>query len=89
MRHLLQLRNYLGPYRKLISIAMLCTIMSGALVMVSPLLVRYAINIGLNPQSDSNGKLIGLDGNTGVLIAGAAAIVVFAMGRGLAQFGQQ
>ncbi|MEZ4480412.1 MAG: ABC transporter ATP-binding protein [Dehalococcoidia bacterium] len=83
------MRNYLGPYRKLISIAMLCTIMSGALVMVSPLLVRYAINIGLNPQSDSNGKLIGLDGNTGVLIAGAAAIVVFALGRGLAQFGQQ
>ena len=89
MRHLLRLRSYLGPYRKLISLAMLCTILSGALVMVSPLLVRYAINIGLDPQRDGNGVLTGLDGNAGVLVAGAGAIVMFAVGRGVAQFGQQ
>lgn len=89
MRHLLRLRGYLGPYRGLIAVAMICTILSGALVMVSPVLVRYAIDIGLDPQRDSDGKLTGLDGNAAVLVVGAAAIVVFAIGRGLAQFGQQ
>jgi ATP-binding cassette subfamily B protein len=56
--------------------------------MVSPLLVRAAINIGLKPVR-ADGKLVGLDGNEQLLVFSALAVVAFAIGRGLASFGQQ
>jgi len=58
-------------------------------MMVSPLLVRYAIDFGLDPVRDSGGHVVGLDGDRWLLVFGALAIVVFAFGRGLAAFGQQ
>jgi ABC-type multidrug transport system fused ATPase/permease subunit len=90
VRHLLRLRPFLRPYWGQLALAFLSVLLSGAFVMVSPLLVRYAINFGLDPQRDpATDKLVGLDGNESLLIFGALAIVVFAVGRGLAQFGQQ
>ena len=58
-------------------------------VMVSPLLVRFAIDFGLDPQKDAAGKLTSLDGNEKLIIFGSLALIAFAIGRGLAQFGQQ
>jgi ATP-binding cassette subfamily B protein len=58
-------------------------------VMVSPLLVRFAIDFGLDPQKDAAGKLVELDGNSKLIIFGSLALVAFAIGRGIAQFGQQ
>ena len=89
MRYLLRLGHYLKPYKKSLIIAWLCVLFAGAFVMISPLLIRYAINFGLSPVRDSNDKLIGLNGNEQLLIYGALAIIVFAIGRGLASFGQQ
>ncbi|MFN0093920.1 MAG: ABC transporter ATP-binding protein [Dehalococcoidia bacterium] len=89
MRILLRLFGYMRPYRKQLGLALLCVVVAAVLTMASPLLVRYAINFGLDPQRDANGKLIGLDGNQSLLIFGALSIVAFAVGRGLVQFGQQ
>ncbi len=90
MRHLLRLGEYIRPYKKQLTLALLSVVFSGAFVMVSPLLVRYAIDIGLDPQRDPvTNKLTGIKGNEWLLIFGALGIVVFAIGRGLAQFGQQ
>ncbi|MFN0145973.1 MAG: ABC transporter ATP-binding protein [Dehalococcoidia bacterium] len=83
------MKPYLRPYRKQLALAFLSVLLSGAFVMVSPLLVRYAINLGLDPQKDAEGKFSGLAGNETLLIVSALAIVLFAAGRGLAQFGQQ
>ena len=89
MRILLRLSTYMRPYRKPLALALACVVVSAALMMVSPLLIRYAIDFGLDPQRDASGKLTSLDGNSSLLIYGALAIVAFAVGRGVAQFGQQ
>ena len=90
MRHLLRLRPYLKPYHRQLGLAFLSVLFSGVFVMVSPLLVRYAINFGLDPQRDPvTKKLTGLSGDYSLLIFGSLAIIAFAVGRGLAQFGQQ
>jgi ATP-binding cassette subfamily B protein len=57
--------------------------------MISPLLVRSAIEVGLGPQENADGAVFDLDGNTTALVLGGMAIVLFAVGRGVAQFGQQ
>jgi ABC-type multidrug transport system fused ATPase/permease subunit len=70
-------------------LAFVCVVISAAFVMISPLLVRTAINVGLDPQENADGRVIGLDGSVPPLLLGGLAIVLFAIGRGIAQFGQQ
>jgi ATP-binding cassette subfamily B protein len=88
VRHLLRLGEYIRPYRRQLALAIVAVVLSGAFTMISPLLVRYAIDFGLEPQRDADGRLTGLGGNELLLILGALAIVAFAVGRGFAQFGQ-
>jgi ABC-type multidrug transport system fused ATPase/permease subunit len=76
------------PYRGLLAVAVLCVLLAGAFTMVSPILVRYAIDFGLDPVREGN-RLVGLDGNEKLLIFGSLAVIVFAIGRGAASFGQQ
>ncbi|MBK6319331.1 MAG: ABC transporter ATP-binding protein [Dehalococcoidia bacterium] len=89
MRWLLRLIPFLKPYKKQLALAWTAMLSASVFVMVSPLLIRYAIDFGLDPQRDASGKLTGLDGSERLIIYGAVAIVLFAIGRGLAQFGQQ
>ncbi|MCC6381302.1 MAG: ABC transporter ATP-binding protein [Dehalococcoidia bacterium] len=89
MRYLVRLLVYFRPYKWQLLLAFLSVVFSGAFVMASPLLIRYAINFGLDPQHDADGKIVALDGNAGLLVLGSLAIVLFAVGRGLTQFGQQ
>jgi ATP-binding cassette subfamily B protein len=65
----------------------ICVFASGAFVMVSPVLVREAINQGLRPVR-VDGEVVGLDGNEQLLIFAALAIIVFAIARGLTAFAQ-
>ena len=88
MRHVLRLRQFFVPYRKSFFLALMSVIGAGAFVMVSPLLVRYAINFGLKPTYDGK-TVVGLDGNEQFLIFGALSIVALAVGQGLSAFGQQ
>ncbi len=89
MRYLVRLLPYIRPYRWQLALAAVCVLGAGAFVMVSPLLVRYAINFGLAPVYNEKHKIVGLDGNESLLVFGSLAIVAFAVGRGLASFGQQ
>ena len=89
MRHLIRLRLYLAPYKWQFFFAFVCTLSAGAFVMVSPLLVREAIRLGLKPVEDSSGRVVGLDGNEALLLFASLGVIAFAVGRGLASFGQQ
>ena len=92
MRKLLRLLPYTRKYLPQMIAAWVSVFISGALVQFSPALVRYALNSGLKPvyQTLANGdqQFVRLDGNSALLVYSALAIVVFAVGRGLTQFGQ-
>jgi ATP-binding cassette, subfamily B, multidrug efflux pump len=88
MRYLLRLSTYFRPYAWQVVLGLLSVVLAGGFAMASPLLIKLAIDIGLNPQSQ-NGHVIGLQGNIGLLLLACGAVVLFAIGRGLASFGQQ
>jgi len=89
VRWLLRLIPYLKRYKGRLALAWFCMMCASVFVMVSPLLIRFAIDFGLDPQEDAAGKLVSLDGNANLIVFGSLALVVFAIGRGAAQFGQQ
>ena len=93
MRNLLRLRPYLSRYWRQASLAWACVFVSGALVQVSPELVRLALDWGLKPvyevgASGARGAFVGLEGNASLLVWASLAIIAAAVGRGLTQFGQ-
>jgi len=57
--------------------------------MMSPVLVGWAIDFGLDPVRDDAGKVVHFDGNEAFLIFASLAVVAFAVGRGLTAFAQQ
>ena len=83
----MRLRPYVTPYRKLIGFALLCVLVSSVFVMMSPMLVRWAIEYGLDPQEQGD-QVVGLDGSAAIIVFFGIAIILFAVGRGLTQFGQ-
>ncbi|MFA7248854.1 MAG: ABC transporter ATP-binding protein [Dehalococcoidia bacterium] len=87
MKKLLRLLPYTRPYLPQMILAWASVFVSGALVQFSPALVRFALSEGLQPVYEGD-RFIRLDGNAQLLIYSALAIVVFAIGRGLTQFGQ-
>lgn len=89
LRYLVRLTGYLQPYKGLFALGLVSLLLSSALVMASPLLVGWAIDFGLDPVRDAEGNPIGLDGSKTLLVLAAVAIIVFAIGRGIAAFGQQ
>lgn len=89
LRHLLRLFVYIKPYKGTFTVAMATMILASLLVMASPLLVGWAIQFGLDPIRNDEGDVVGVDGDVALLWLGAAAIVVFALGRGATAFGQQ
>jgi ATP-binding cassette subfamily B protein len=88
MRHLIRLSSYYKPYWWQLLLAALSVFAAGAFGMLSPLMVNFAIEFGLNPQYEGD-RVVGIDGDTEWLLLGCLGIVVFAIGRGLAGFGQQ
>jgi ATP-binding cassette subfamily B protein len=62
---------------------------AGGFGMAWPIMVNFAIKFGLDPQEDAAGNIIALDGNETLLIFASLAVLMFALGRGLAAFGQQ
>ena len=97
MRYLLRLIVYLKPYKWMLVLGWICVLLASAFVMISPLLVRYAIEFGLEPVRqtvvDESGisrpKVVGLEGSGTLVVLIGLAIVLFAIGRGAAAFGQQ
>lgn len=64
-------------------------LVASALVMASPWLVRAAVNFGLKPVKGGDGLITGLDGSEKLIVFAALGLIAFAVGRGLAAFGQQ
>ena len=89
MRYILRLFGYTRPYRGRLTLAAVSVVLSSIFMMLSPVMVRYAINFGLDPVYNDEGRVTGLNGDEPLLIFGALTIVLLALGRGLAQFGQQ
>jgi ATP-binding cassette subfamily B protein len=87
LRHLLRLYSYFRFYKLRLTLGMLSVILAGLFGILSPLMVKWAIDLGLDPQY-VDGKIVSLDGNEWLLIFASAAIILFSVGRGLAQFGQ-
>jgi ABC-type multidrug transport system fused ATPase/permease subunit len=87
MRYLLRLLPYARPYRWQVLLGWILVFSTGALVMASPYLVRWAVDFGLKPVRVGD-EVVGLDGNSEVLIFAALGLVVVSILRGLAQFGQ-
>jgi len=79
-------------YRGQVLLAWLSVFFSGALVQLSPQLVRFALRWGLQPTyetlADGTHKFAGLAGNERLLVYASLAVVAAAFGRGLTQFGQ-
>jgi ATP-binding cassette subfamily B protein len=88
LRYLIRLLHYFKPYRWQFVLAFTSVLMAGVFTMASPLIINYAIEVGLNPVKQGD-KLVGLDGNTKFLVFSCVAIIIFAIGRGISQFGQQ
>jgi len=89
VRYILRLFGYTRPYRGRLTLAAVSVVLSSIFMMLSPVMVRYAINFGLDPVYNDEGRVTGLNGDEPLLIFGALTIVLLALGRGLAQFGQQ
>ncbi|MGK2966671.1 MAG: ABC transporter ATP-binding protein [Tepidiformaceae bacterium] len=89
MRQLIRLLGYVRPYRGQFIIANVCVILAGVFVMASPIVTGWAIDFGLDPQYGVDGGIIGADGEARFVVFAAIAVVLFAIGRGLAAFGQQ
>jgi ABC-type multidrug transport system fused ATPase/permease subunit len=88
VRYLVRLLHFFKPYKLSLTIAFTSVVLAGVFTMVSPLLINYAVEYGLDPQK-ADGKVVGLKGNELALILGCLGIVLLAVGRGVSQFGQQ
>jgi ABC-type multidrug transport system fused ATPase/permease subunit len=89
MKQMLRLYTYFRPYKGQLILSIVCVFFAGGFGMAWPLLVNFAIKFGLDPQKDAQGNVIGIDGNSTLLLLACLAVLLFAIGRGLAAFGQQ
>src|SRR5688500_16452024 len=85
MKHLLRLVPYMLRYKRMVILGWLCVFTSAASVMLSPVLVRFAVNNGLRPVREA-GELV-LHGHASLLVWASLLIVVVAVVRGATQFG--
>jgi ATP-binding cassette subfamily B protein len=88
VHYLFKLYRFFKPYNQQLFVGSVSVLMASVLAMTSPLLIKFAIQFGLKPQSVS-GHVVGIEGNTGFLVLASGAIILFAVGRGLAGFGMQ
>ena len=89
MKQMLRLYTYFRPYKGQLTLATICVFFAGGFGMAWPVMVNFAIKFGLDPQKDAAGNVVSLDGNEKLLLFASLAVLLFAVGRGLAAFGQQ
>jgi ABC-type multidrug transport system fused ATPase/permease subunit len=91
MHVLIRLLSFLRPYKRRVVLAWLCVCGASLFVLVSPQLVRWAIDTGLKVRIEgvqgatSTGVALG---STHTLVIAALAIVAAAAGRGIFAYGQ-
>jgi ABC-type multidrug transport system fused ATPase/permease subunit len=87
LRYLFRLYEFFKPYNKQLVIGSVAVLLSSVFGMTSPFLIKFAIQFGLKPSTVDHHLTI--DGNVWFLVLACLAIVLFALGRGLAGFGMQ
>ncbi|HEY7269169.1 MAG TPA: ABC transporter ATP-binding protein [Dehalococcoidia bacterium] len=87
MHYLVKLYAFFKPYQQQLVIGSLSVLLSSVFAMTSPYLIKFAIQFGLKPHTVDHQLVI--DGNFWFLVLACAAVVTFAIGRGLAGFGMQ
>lgn len=87
MRYILRLLHFFRPFKGSFALAFTSVLLAGVFTMVSPVLIGYAIDFGLDPTGKAPN--IVLKGNIGLLVLACVGIIVLAIGKGLALFGQQ
>jgi ABC-type multidrug transport system fused ATPase/permease subunit len=87
LHYLVKLYAFFKPYQQQLLVGSLSVLFSSVFTMTSPYLIKFAIQLGLKPHTVDHQLLI--DGNVWFLVLSCAAIVAFAVGRGLAGFGMQ
>jgi len=91
MHVLIRLLTFLRPYKRRVLLAWLCVCGSSAFVLVSPQLVRWAIDTGLQVRiqgvNSAAGSSVAL-GSTHTLVIASLAIVAAAGARGVFAYGQ-
>src|SRR4030067_551519 len=91
MHVLIRLLTFLRPYKRRVALAWLCVCGASLFVLVTPQLVRWAIDTGLKVRVEgvqgagSTGVALG---STRTLVIAALAIVAAAAGRGIFAYGQ-
>ena len=91
MHVLIRLLSFLRPYKRRVVLAWLCVCGASAFVLVSPQLVAWAIDKGLQVriQGVNGGTSTGVAlGSTHTLVIASLAIVGAAIGRGVFAYGQ-
>lgn len=88
MRYLLRLYQFFKPYKGQLVLGSLSVLLAAVFQMTSPLLVKLAIQAGLRPEYIDK-KVVGIHGDELALILAASGLVLFAIARGIAAFGQQ
>jgi ATP-binding cassette subfamily B protein len=88
VRAILRLWSYYLQYPVKLYGGIFSVILAGLFGMLSPLMVNFAVRFGLDPQYEGD-KVVGIDGNEWFLVLACFAVIMFAVGRGLAGFGQQ
>ena len=76
-----RLLTFLKPYRRRTTIALICIVASGLLVLFSPLVIGWAIDYGVGEEGDF--------GSRTTLILAACGVLGFAVARALSAFVQQ
>jgi len=88
MRAILRLWSYYMMYPGKLGLGILSVVLAGLFGMLSPLMVNFAVRYGLDPTYVGE-KVVGINGNVWLLVLSCVAVILFAIGRGLAGFGQQ
>ncbi len=78
-----RLLGFVRPYRGQVALAIAAVALSSAFVIVTPLLIRWAIDTAIDPREDG-----GFDGSTGMLVVVAVALIAVAAARGAFTFAQ-
>jgi ABC-type multidrug transport system fused ATPase/permease subunit len=91
MHVLIRLLSFLRPYKRRVVLAWLCVCGTSVFVLVSPQLVAWAIDTGLQVRIEGVGGATGTGvalGSIHTLVIAALAIVAAAVGRGVFAYGQ-
>ena len=84
---LIRLLGLIRPYKRRALVAWLSLVASGVFVLLTPLTVQWALDIGLGVKRE--GDRLVIDPDTRLLVVAALAIVGSALARGVFAFGQQ